>query len=225
MPRKKLIRTDKYPYHVTVRTNNKEFFPIELDHLWRIFLNILGEVQKKEEILIHSLVLMGNHFHLLLKTPKKNLDRVMYLVMKKLTAKIQGASGRINRIFGGRYKWSLVDRLDYFLVVVKYIYRNPVRASLVKKADKYPYSTLFYWKHDVSLPFRFDMPFEYIPNHSEGKLDDKWNFINWINKEWNALGVKNSLKSGLRRANFEPGKRPISNYPVDFRNDLFCSYS
>lgn len=142
MPRKNLIRTDQFPYHVTNRSNNKEVFPLELEDLWPIFIKTLAETRIKYPFELYCFVLMNNHYHLLIQTPELNLDKIMHNFNLKLSKKIAQKSGRINRIFGARYKWSLVNTNEYFSNVYKYIYQNPLRAGIVDCVEAYPYSSM-----------------------------------------------------------------------------------
>ena len=68
MPRKKLIRTDLYPYHVYGRANNKEIFYIPLCDVWRLSCELFDKVTKDYGAQVHAFVLMPNHYHLLMST-------------------------------------------------------------------------------------------------------------------------------------------------------------
>lgn len=142
MPIKPLIHSKNIPYHVTARANNKEWFTLPLQEMW-----ILSQLSLKEATDIHpveviSFVLMNNHYHMLILTPKGNLDSFMYEFNKRLALKIKERTGQINRIFGGRYKWCLIESQKYFLNCYKYVYQNPVRAGIVNHCEDYPFSTL-----------------------------------------------------------------------------------
>jgi putative transposase len=92
---------------------------------------------------VAGFVLMDNHYHLLVLSPHENIDRIMYFFMKRLSFQIRKESGRINRIFGARYKGCLIKDETYLFNVYKYIYRNPVKAGLCDRIEEYPYSS---WK-------------------------------------------------------------------------------
>jgi len=63
-------------YHITSRGNEKkEIFLDEADRTK--FLQILEDYHDRYGILIHSYVLMDNHYHLILETPQGNLLEVM----------------------------------------------------------------------------------------------------------------------------------------------------
>jgi putative transposase len=131
MPRKNLIRSNVYPYHVTARGNNKASFPCEPYQTWEIFNEKILEVQKKFGVKIHAFVMMSNHFHLLITTPHEDLGKVMETFMRSITRTMNAKSGRTGRVFGGPYHWSLINSNVYYDCALKYVYRNPVKAKLV----------------------------------------------------------------------------------------------
>lgn len=154
MPRKPLIRSKNLPYHVTARANNKEWFALELTEMWDLVQKSLKEAISIHPVEIISFVLMGNHYHMLILTPQGNLDLFIYEFNKRLALKIQSRTGQINRIFGGRYKWCLIESQKYLSNCYKYVYQNPVRAKIVSSCEDYPFSTLrtLYKNEKFSVP-------------------------------------------------------------------------
>jgi REP element-mobilizing transposase RayT len=142
MPRKKFIRTAEYPYHVTGRCINREWFSIPLPEVWGIFSDYLHFISHAYEVRIHSFVLMSNHFHLLISTPKANLDEAMEYLLREVSRHIGRDSGRINQVFGGPYHWTVIKNGVHYSHAYKYVYRNPVQAGMCKRVQDYPFSTL-----------------------------------------------------------------------------------
>src|SRR5690606_22174225 len=135
MPRKPLLYIHEYPYHVTARSNNKEWFYIAKSLLWEIFISELNSHKEKFGIRIHAFVLMDNHYHLLLSTRGEfYLGEVMQSLQRSIARKINSEAQRINHVFGGAYKGCLINNPIYYAHVVKYIYRNPIKAGLVQWA-------------------------------------------------------------------------------------------
>lgn len=104
-----------------------------------IFLELLFEIYNRYQVEIHAYCLMGNHYHLLIRTPHGNISRAMRHLDGVYTQKINRLIGRDGPLFRGRYKAILVQADAYLLSLSRYIHLNPVRARLVKKAEK------FYW--------------------------------------------------------------------------------
>ncbi|MFP5385788.1 MAG: transposase [Bacteriovoracia bacterium] len=196
MPRKPIIRSNEHYYHITARSNNKEDFYLPLPDLWQVFTGGLGSLQKEFKIQICAFVLMHNHFHLLIMTPDEDIDRIMYFFMKKTTLEIQKRTGRINKIFGGRYKGSIIENHQYLLNVYKYIYRNPVAAGICQRAEDYEFSTLFSGIHERKQFFNLESVFE-------GPQ------LEWINQSFKEREAQ-SIQLGLRKTIFEYKKERIS---------------
>jgi len=196
MPRNVLIRSDVHTYHVTARTNDKQFYPIEMNEVWKIFIDELKNVQERFGICIHAFVLMDNHFHLLVQTPRCNLDQVMHLLMRNTAVKIMRKADGTNHLWGGRYKWSLIESHAYYYQVYRYIYQNPLRARMVERVEFYPYSTL-----TSRVPF---------PLHSRVNLEmwgDAAELI-WLNERIDNEGEA-IIRKGLRRWQFDINKKKI----------------
>jgi putative transposase len=141
MPRKPTVRTDQFPYHITARCNNCDWYQIPLNFVWEIYSGVFEAEKRESGIEPLAFVLMGNHFHCLLRTPNANIDSAMRNIMRKSSLAIGKAAGRINRIYGGRYKSTLVANDRYLLSVMRYIFQNPLRAGICAKVEDYPYST------------------------------------------------------------------------------------
>ncbi len=171
MPRKSIIRTSEFPYHVTIRTNNKDWFDLPLKEVWSLCLTNLKTASSKVNVNIQSFVLMNNHYHLLIWTPNCDLDKFMYYFNSGLSKGVRKSTGRINRIFGDRYHWSLIKDQNYYELVQKYIYRNPIRAGLVRVCEEYEFSSLHYIFKKKDIGFTL-----YNENNSNNQK-----FLQWIN--------------------------------------------
>jgi len=72
MPRKERMEYAGGVYHVMDRGDRLEAI-YEDDRDREMFLHTLGQACERTEWRVHSYVLMGNHYHLLLETPEPNL--------------------------------------------------------------------------------------------------------------------------------------------------------
>lgn len=211
MPRRPIERSKENYYHITARSNNREFFFLPILNVWDIMTERLDKLQGDYQIKIAAFVLMNNHFHLLVLTPKEDIDRIMYFFMKETTLDIQRCTGRINKIFGGRYKGSMITNYGYLVNVYKYIYRNPVEVGLTERAEQYPYSTLFYKnKPNVRAPFRIE---KILPSHAFDEYEDL-DELKWINQKFEKYEAE-SISGGLQRSIFAYEKDKMNNRPVE----------
>lgn len=150
MPRKPVIHSSEYCYHVTNRSNNREHFYLPLEIVYDIFVNELIKLKIEEEIIVYAFVLMNNHYHLLLRTPKANISKVMYWLGRRVTKEMQQQSGRINKIFGGRYKSCIIMDEQYERTVFRYIIQNPVRAGVTDSIFKYQFCSSIFSNDNLS---------------------------------------------------------------------------
>ena len=72
--RKPITRSSKLYYHIYARSNNRDFFYLPQNVVWDIFMEQLHLLQIEFDVKISAFVLMNNHFHLLLLTPKEDID-------------------------------------------------------------------------------------------------------------------------------------------------------
>jgi len=142
MPRRILIRSEQHPYHITTRVNNKEVFHISLREVWRICKILLKDGTNKFDVKIEAFVLMNNHYHLIIRTPRANIDKFMHYFNRQLSIQISKRAGRINRLFGSPYHWKMITSQSYYLNAVRYVYQNPLRAKIVGRVQDYPYSDI-----------------------------------------------------------------------------------
>jgi REP element-mobilizing transposase RayT len=188
MPRKNLIRTNTYFYHVTTRSNHKQWFSIPLADVWNISIQSMKLAQDKCPAIVSQYVLMSNHYHMLIRTPNCDVDRFMYWFNKTFSELLREKSGAVNRMFGSRYKWSVIKSDRYFYNVFRYIYQNPVRAGLVEKCHKYPYSSHYYQYYGLDIGF----PFAKL-DHLEGDIC----FLNYGVNQTENLRIKKGLSRSI----------------------------
>ena len=110
----------------------------------RDFTRLLGRFERIYErygVLIHAYVLMTNHYHLLLETPRGNLSAALHDLNTAYTNYFNRRHDRVGHLFQGRYRSILVDKDNYLLELSRYIHLNPVRARMVKRPDAYRWSS------------------------------------------------------------------------------------
>ena len=129
-------------YHVTARGNERRnIFEDAGDY--RQFLLQLELACSRYDWLCHGYCLMGNHYHLLVETPRANLP----IGMRHLN----GCHGqwfnrrwqRVGHLFQGRYKAHVVEKQPYLLELIRYLALNPTRTTppLAANPESYPWSS------------------------------------------------------------------------------------
>ena len=90
-------------YHTLSRGNEqRDIFLEDNDRL--SFLKAIGEMSQRFDVDIFAYVLMGNHYHLLLRTRKANLSKSMHWLGTTYTRRFNLRHLRIGHLFQGRFK-------------------------------------------------------------------------------------------------------------------------
>ena len=198
MPRKSLIRTSEYPYHVMARTNNRDQFAVSGKISWEIFCEKIQIVSERYDANTISFVLMPNHFHMIIQTPNENLDTIMNYLLREVSRSMGTISGRINHTFGGPYKWCLIDRDSYLMNAYKYVYRNPVAANLVEAVEDYPFSTLQNLLSKRQKRFPIDANYAIDKSLIPNEIEDQ---VQWLNTPFRSTEITR-IRKALRRRIF-----------------------
>jgi REP element-mobilizing transposase RayT len=142
-------------YHITARGNERRKISLSRRD-YEKFLSYLADALHKFGMVLHGFVLMTNHYHLLVESPKANLSRFMHALNSAYTTYFNIKRGRSGHLFQGRYKAFVIDKDHYLLELSRYIHLNPVRAGMAERAEDYPYSSLrpYLYPKEESIVFR-----------------------------------------------------------------------
>ena len=153
MPRAPFVIDPQSPYHLTARSNNRDWYSLPLSVVWTIYSDYLAFLYYAFGVRIHSFVLMNNHFHLVASFPDGNLSASMNYFMRETSRVIGFESRRINHVYGARIFRSCLTSNQAFEHVYKYVYRNPVEAGLCQRVESYRYSSLAGLLGQIALTF------------------------------------------------------------------------
>ena len=134
MARPLRIQFENAYYHVTCRGNARQIiFSSDSDR--SAFLDLLSRSSDIYGAEILAYVLMDNHFHLLVKTPRGNLQEFMRHFNISYTAWYNRRHRRSGHLYQGRYHSFLIDADSYLKEVSRYIHLNPVMTKRMKALD------------------------------------------------------------------------------------------
>jgi len=120
---------------VTSRGNaRREIFHTDYDR--ERFLNQLQNRVESYGVIVYAFVLMGNHYHLLIRTPRANLDRFMQRLNTSYALYYRYKHAKPGHVFQGRYKALLVTDDSYLLTLSRYIHLNPIKTRKWKDAER-----------------------------------------------------------------------------------------
>ena len=144
----------EYPgayYHVTSRGNErKAIFRDDQDR--ETFLDLLKRAVEEFQLQLHCYVLMINHYHLLVETPKGGLNRALRYLNGVYTQTFNRRHHRVGHLFQGRYKGILVDRESYLLELSRYVHLNTWRVKKSQDPFAYRWSSLAAYAGRVTPP-------------------------------------------------------------------------
>lgn len=127
-------------YHITSRGNLRA--PMFLcDEDRGRFLGLLERACVKDDLICHAYCLMGNHYHLLVETPRANLSAAMHRINRGHARQFNTAHEREGHVFERRYRSWIMRGMSRQMDAVRYIVRNPVRAGLCESPDEWPWSS------------------------------------------------------------------------------------
>lgn len=138
-------------YHVLSRGNDRrEIFCSDNDR--QVFLQLLGDLSERFEVDVHAYVLMGNHYHLLLKTQQANLSKAMQWFGTAYSRNFNLRNRCDGHLFRGRFKSIIVENDAYLFRLSCYIHRNPLRAGIVERLADYPWSSYLHYAYRKKPP-------------------------------------------------------------------------
>jgi len=130
MARKLRIQYEGAIYHVINRGNYR-----------RDVFESIGAAQAFEQTLmescsvsgwtLHAFVIMRNHYHLAVETPRANLVEGMHWLQSTFSTRFNRFRQERGHLFQGRYQALLVEDMAALARVVDYIHFNPARAKIV----------------------------------------------------------------------------------------------
>ncbi|MBP8305142.1 MAG: transposase [Phycisphaerae bacterium] len=142
-------------YHVLNRGNERHaIFRDERDYAG--FLDRLGRCSQRFGLGIYAYVLMGNHYHLLVKTHEANLSAAMQWLQMAYGSWHNHRHQRSGHLFQGRFKSFLIQEMEYLHRLLLYIHRNPLRAKAAERLEDYPWSSYHVLAHGRGGPTWFD---------------------------------------------------------------------
>ena len=113
-------------YHITARGNERQaIFRDDQDR--KRFLSWIEESADIYHWQVHAYVLMPNHYHLLVQTPRANLSLAMQWLHTAYSVWFNRRHHRVGHLFQGRFTSILVEPETWALPLSTYLHLNPVR--------------------------------------------------------------------------------------------------
>lgn len=130
MARKLRIQYEGALYHVINRGNyRRDVF--ESVGAAQAFEAALMETCEVNGWRLYAYVVMRNHYHLAIATPRANLVEGMHWLQSTFATRFNRLRQERGHLFQGRYQALLIENAQALANVVDYIHLNPVRAKVV----------------------------------------------------------------------------------------------
>jgi putative transposase len=114
------------------------------------FIKELKEYNKKFDYQILAYVIMDNHYHILIKTNKDAIDKIMFYINNVVVKFLCRELKRCGHIYGSRYNCKVVESDAYLLWLLRYIHRNPVRAEICSRIKEYRWCSDVFYRYNIS---------------------------------------------------------------------------
>jgi putative transposase len=140
MPRRLRIEFEGAIYHVMARGNARQKIVRDDADRRRLTDGLEHTVIRCGWELL-GYVIMGNHLHLLLRTPRPNLAAGMQGFLSGYAIWTGRRHRRQGHLFQGRYRAEMIEDESYYWTVSRYVHLNPVRAGLVARPEQWEWSS------------------------------------------------------------------------------------
>ena len=113
-------------YHVTARGDHRQvIFRDERDH--GHFVELLEEMRERFRVGVMAYVCMGNHYHVMVRTPEANLSRAIQWLNISYSVWFNKRHEESGHVFQGRFRSVVVEGEAWGLELSQYVHLNPVR--------------------------------------------------------------------------------------------------
>ena len=136
-----------YVYHVLNRANARMTIFADDDD-FEAFEKVLSQAVERFETRLLAYCLMPNHWHLVV-WPRKDGELSRFVGWLTLTHTqrwhVHRHSTGSGHVYQGRFKSFPIQNDEHFYRVARYVERNALRADLVRRAERWRWSSLHRW--------------------------------------------------------------------------------
>ncbi len=140
MPRRPRQLAESEIYHAMVRGVNRDAIFLE-DEDFERFLHALALTKEASGCSILAYCLMTNHVHLVIRTGPEPIGTVMKRLGVRYASWFNRKYGRVGHVFQDRFRSLPVEDDEYFVALLRYVWRNPVEAGLAGRPEDYRWSS------------------------------------------------------------------------------------
>lgn len=133
---------------------------------------MLEKIHEKTPYQLVAYCFMTNHFHLQLRSQEQSISKVMQLLNKRYANYYNTKYRLVGHVFEKRYFSEMIEDTNGMLEVSRYIYLNPVKASMVKSPEYYPWSSFRFCTTTKVIPPKY-IDINYLMNYFPGTIEER----------------------------------------------------
>ncbi|MGN1165331.1 MAG: transposase [Lachnospiraceae bacterium] len=128
-------------YHIIVKGINREkIFYQQREKLY--FKSIISKHLKKYKAEIYSYCIMSTHAHFIIRAEIQILSLFMAAILAEYALYYNFKHHRNGHVFQNRFISECIENDRYLWTCLRYIHMNPVKAGIIKKPERYKYSSM-----------------------------------------------------------------------------------
>jgi putative transposase len=172
MPRSARAVAGGICYHVLNRGNARRAIFLK-DGDYQAFLKALGHACLQVPLRVLAYCLMPNHFHIVV-WPKEDgdLSRWLQWLLNAHVRRYHQHYHSSGHIWQGRSKSFPIASDEHLLTVLRYVERNPVRARLTRRAERWRWCSAWWWPDGEQPPAYLD----------KGPVERRPDWLHWVNE-------------------------------------------
>ena len=128
----------KYLRHVSIRTEQAMLLLQPDAQINQLVGGVIAKYQGVYGILVYAYIVLGNHIHMLVRQPKRNLWRFEQAVNREVAKRVNKLRKRQGHFWGRRYDEQICSTEEDALAALIYILLNPVNHGLVEHPLLWP---------------------------------------------------------------------------------------
>ncbi len=152
MARRPRRRSESGLYHVMLRGINKQIIFESDDDRFQLLSTIKRFVDTNKFVL-YGYCLMDNHIHLLIQELEDDISNAIKRISSSYVLWYNKKYERSGHLFQERFKSEPVEHDNYFMMTLRYIHQNPIKARLCKELLEYKWAS---YREYISEPIIID---------------------------------------------------------------------
>ncbi|MDA8088922.1 MAG: transposase [Actinomycetota bacterium] len=129
-----------FPHHITQRGNYRQAV-FETDRDYIRYLELLKQYSEQHSLKVWAYCLMGNHVHFIaVPMEPDSLSKAFNALHMRYSQYFNRKNKTMGHLWQGRFYSCALDERHLY-AAMRYVENNPVRAQIVRKAEKYQWSS------------------------------------------------------------------------------------